>query len=116
MEETEDVVGLQSRKASEKWDFCVLGTSGIPCPVPVDPQSGRSGFFGCLVTFLYCSKCLRCVFLWIFFFFWNPNPKVVLPTVVISVLICTCDFRVVCLGTSGLFLILEGNQFWEPLD
>lgn len=62
-----------------------LGTSGIPCPVPVDPQSSRSGFFGCLVTFLYCSKCLRCVFLWILFFFsfWNPNPKVVLPTVVI---------------------------------
>lgn len=117
MEETEDGVGLQSRKASQKWDFCVLGTSGIPCPVPRDPQSGCSGFFGCLVTFLYCSKCLRCVFLWIFFFFfWNPNPKVVLPTVVISVLICTCDFRVVCSGTSGLFLTLEGNQFWEPLD
>lgn len=56
-----------------------------------------------------------CIFM-DFFFFWNPNPKVVLPTVVISVLICTCDFRVVCLGTSGLFLILEGNQFWEPLD
>lgn len=76
MEETEDVVGLQSRKASEKWDFCVLGTSGIPCPVPVDPQSGRSGFFGCLVMFLYCSKCLRCVFLWIFFFsFGTQKPE-----------------------------------------
>lgn len=76
MAETEDVVGLQSRKASEKWDFCVLGTSGIPCPVPVDPQSGCSRFFGCLVTFLYCSKCLRCVFLWIFFFFLlDPKPE-----------------------------------------
>lgn len=54
-----------------------------------------------------------CIFMDFFFFLLEPkNPKVVLPTVVISVLICTCDFRVVCLGTSGLFLTLEGNQFF----